>query len=55
MKFKKEVELEVKPLTSKMKMVVALLEEKVSREYGISIEEVRSKKIEIINSKLTIK
>ncbi len=53
-KIKKE-EKEIQPLSSKLKMAIAILEEKVVREYGLTIEEVRGKKIEIINSKLTIK
>lgn len=41
--------------TNKLKLAISIIEEKVAREYGLPIQEVRSKKIEIINSKLTIK
>lgn len=53
---KEELEKDgLNPIPSKVQMVINLLEEKVSREYGLTISELRSKKIEIINNKLTVK
>lgn len=53
---KEELSVEMKPIASKLSLAISILEEKVAREYGLTIEEVRSKvKIQIMNSKLIIK
>lgn len=56
MKHKKIEEVsELKPIVSKLNFAINILEEKVAKEYGLTLSEVRSKKIEIINSQLIIK
>ena len=56
MKNKKNQEVsDLKPIISKLNFAINILEEKVAREYGLTLNEVRSKKIEIINSQLIIK
>lgn len=46
---------EVKPVSSKVDVAVRLLEEKLTREYGLSLEELRKSTITIKNGEVTVK
>lgn len=46
---------ELAPIASKMNGVLALLREKIMREYGLSAEEYAKVTITITNGKITIK
>jgi len=47
--------MEVKPSASKVDVAVRLLEEKLTREYDMSIEELRKATITIKNGEVTVK
>jgi hypothetical protein len=46
---------EIKPSASKVDVAVRLLEEKLSREYDMSLEELRKATITIKNGEVTVK
>lgn len=47
-------ETEIKPIISQIPFAIKVLEEKVSREYGLSNDELKEKVITIINGELKI-
>jgi len=47
--------MEVKPINSKVDVAVRLLEEKLSREYDMSLEELRKAIITIKDGEVTVK
>ncbi len=47
--------MEVKPSASKVDVAVRLLEEKLTREYDMSIEELQKSTITIKNGEITVK
>jgi len=47
--------MEVKPSASKVVAIVRLLEEKLTREYDMSIEELQKSTITIKNGEITVK
>lgn len=47
--------MEVRPSTSKVDVAVRLLEEKLTREYEMSLEELRKATITIKNGEVTVK
>jgi hypothetical protein len=54
-KTKGEPMAEVKPLDNRVDVAVRLLEEKLTREYGLSLEELRKATITIKNGEVTVK
>jgi len=46
---------EVQPVASKVDVAVHLLEEKLTREYGLGLEELRKATITIKNGEVTVK
>jgi hypothetical protein len=46
---------EVKPVDNRVDVAVRLLEEKLTREYGLSLEELRKATITIKNGEVTVK
>ena len=47
--------MEVKPSASKVDVAVRLLEEKLTREYDMSLEELRKSVVTIKNGQVTVK
>lgn len=47
-------EKEILPVSNKLNSAIKLLEEKISREYGVSIDEIKEKTIIINNGNLKL-
>ncbi|UOF80560.1 hypothetical protein [Caudoviricetes sp.] len=52
---KEETQEEVQPVSTKIASAVLLLEEKLFREYDLSLEELRASTITIKNGEVTVK
>jgi hypothetical protein len=52
---REETQEEVRPVSTKIASAVLLLEEKLCREYDLSLEELRASTITIKNGEVTVK
>lgn len=52
---KEEIQEEIQPVSSKVASAILLLEEKLCREYDLSLEELRASTITIKNGEVTVK